>query len=246
MPTGICADLGIADRYELIRKASLRLVLSILALQCLWRSTVIAILAWSIPFWVTIFPPDMSSWSPSWVARSLRSRSEQVVSIFSRDVLWLARFPYTSVGIYKADRHTVNDETAGDAVPKDVEVPPINVHDMKNISLLLQDDAGWTQNVGSFDVCLFKSRGSIEVKSWVLSWRSRVPSLRSTMSVTCCNRLLLLCALVLGWPNPVPVKHRRCARLLKRSCHVLVTLQLRWLSSASGRRYPTYLCGSWR
>lgn len=126
-PTGILVDLNVAGQYEIIPKASLDPVLSILTLR---RSSEV-----SLP--------------PSRGAKRQRSGSEALVFIPGCDVAWFLRLPYASMKSSRADWRAANGELAD--VPTEAEAPSVDMMGMEDLVLLLENDACWTQDVGSVD-----------------------------------------------------------------------------------------------
>lgn len=80
------------------------------------------------------------------MARRQRSGSEQLVFIPNYDVVLFSLLAYTSMESFRADWHTVGGEVA--VLLAKVKNRFVEGSNMKDLTLLLETDASWAQDVG--------------------------------------------------------------------------------------------------
>lgn len=154
-PMGILADLDVAGQYRVLRKAGFDRFLSSLAVQRSSKVDRDSYVGMENPFLGYV-----SSLPPLRVAKRQRSSSEALVFIIGRDVLWLSGLAYASKESCRAYWRAANGEVTN--VLAEAEVPCTDVPDMDDLALLLEKDAGWTQDVGSVDPRRFEMWGEYQ------------------------------------------------------------------------------------
>lgn len=78
-------------------------------------------------------------------------------SVCGRDAVCLTDLAYESIEGRHSDFLATNRETAD--VPTAVKSPSANVPDMDDHVVLLENNAGWTQDINSVDPCFVETRG---------------------------------------------------------------------------------------
>lgn len=112
-------------------------------------------------------------------AKCQRLGSDQLTSIFNLDFAWLSGLSFTSTESFRADCRTPNGEEKMYDILSKVKDQSVDVPGMDDLTLLLQNNAGWRQDIGSVDprfveacgqyrgefvvIKLFVSRNSLEI-----------------------------------------------------------------------------------
>lgn len=163
LQTVISADLNNVGKYVINGKAGFEPVLEIPALKGSPKVDWDIYVVEKHPiFDHDLFTWNVSSLASSQVAEHQRSGYEQLFLIPNCDVAWLLRIAYKPMLSCRADCCTTNSEVAD--VPVKVQVPFYDVLDMKHLAQLLEEDAGWTQDNRSVDLCHYKTWGQCRGK----------------------------------------------------------------------------------
>lgn len=139
-----------------------------------------------------------------------RSAYETFVSAPSLDVVRLPGLAYPAMQSFHMDRSAANGKIVD--LLAEVEVPSVVMPEMDDLSVWLEKDVGWTQDVGSVDSRLIDTWGNTVVSLLLTSCTLLVHPMRLIGSFASCFRLILRLGPVLGGSNLVSVTLRRRAR----------------------------------